>query len=234
MATNHEDTALASSFTDLMTSLTVIFILLLVAMWNNAQQQTEGTKSQVLRRLQEALRIFRDQGVQVVTDPKDPLGLLVLVPLDLLKFRQGRSEIPTNGRKFLIGFTPKLVSTACSSEHRAGISSIVVEGHASSEGDEKNNLQLSQRRSMEVVNESLNVLSSLNDRDEYPSGLYDCFLKFVSAVGRGSAELVLTSGKEDRERSRRVVFKIRVRSSDQFQLKEQISLTSSDKIANGP
>src|SRR5438128_8338820 len=97
MATDHEGTGLASSLTDLMTSLAVIFILLLVAMLNNARQEVEGTKSQVLSRLQKALQLFRDQGVQVTTDPKDPLGLLVLVPEDLFRFQQGRWEIPPRG-----------------------------------------------------------------------------------------------------------------------------------------
>lgn len=226
MAADNEGTALASSLTDLMTSLAVIFILLLVAMWNNAQQQAEGTKSQVLNRLEKALLIFRDQGVKVTTDPKDPLGLLVLVPEDLLKFQQGRWEIPKIGQDFLAGFSPKLVSTACSPELRDGISSIVVEGHASTEGNENKNLQLSQRRSMEVVNKTLQVLNDLKQPDEVRSELDSCFLGFVSATGRGSAEPVLVSGQEDRERSRRVVFKIRVKSSRQFQLDRRITQTS--------
>ncbi len=232
MAGDHEGTGLASSLTDLMTSLAVIFILLLVAMLNNARQEAEGMKTQVLSRLQKALELFRDQGVQVATDPKDPLGLLVLVPEDLLRFQLGRSEIPPNGRDFLIRFTPKLVSTACSSELRGGISSIVVEGHASSEGNEEANLQLSQRRSMEVVKDSLSVLSNLGGSNSEPSGLHACFLDFVSATGRGSAEPVINvSGQEDRQRSRRVVFKIRVRSSEQRLFERQAGLTTKDEAA---
>ena len=204
-------------------------------MLNNARQEAEGMKTQVLSRLQKALELFRDQGVQVATDPKDPLGLLVLVPEDLLRFQVGRSEIPSNGRDFLIRFTPKLVSTACSSELREGISSIVVEGHASSEGNERDNLQLSQQRSMEVVKESLSVLSEIHNSDGAPSGLHACFLDFVSATGRGSAEPVRdTSGQEDRQSSRRVVFKIRVRSPEQLQLEKQVGLASRGEIINGP
>ena len=48
MAAEHERSGLASSLTDLMTSLAVIFILLLVAMLNNQRQQAAGTKSLVL------------------------------------------------------------------------------------------------------------------------------------------------------------------------------------------
>jgi outer membrane protein OmpA-like peptidoglycan-associated protein len=215
MATDHESAGLASSLTDLMTSLAVIFILLLVATLNNASKEAENTKSEVLKRLQDALQAFRSQGVQVENDKKDPLALLVLVPEELLRFQQGRAEIPPNGRQFLAGFAPRLISTACSTELREGISSIVVEGHASSEGNEKANLQLSQQRSMEVVKDSLSVLSGAPETHTEASMLHGCFLEFVSATGRGSAEPVRTQeGEEDRERSRRVVFKIRVRSPE--------------------
>jgi len=234
MAADHEGAGLASSLTDLMTSLAVIFILLLVAMLNNAREQAKTTKSQVLERLQDALKIFLSQGVQVDSDPKDPLGLLVFVPEDLLRFQQGKSEIPPTGREFLAGFAPRLVSTACSAELRGEISSIVVEGHASSEGNEKANLQLSQQRSMEVVKDSLTVLSSLPGSIAEPSALHGCFLEFVSATGRGSAEPVRNdAGQEDRERSRRVVFKIRVRSPEQRLFERQASVTIDHRAASG-
>ena len=213
MAAEHEGSGLASSLTDLMTSLAVIFILLLVAMLNNQRQEAAGTKSLVLSRLQVALEKFREQGVVVNSDPKDPLVLLVIVPEDLLKFEKGRSEIPATGFDFLETFTPKFVSTACSTEIRAGISSIVVEGHASSEGRESDNLSLSQRRSMAVIQQSLAVLDGSN-RPDAPED-HKCFLSLISATGRGSAEPVFVNGEEDRPHSRRVVFKIRSKSLEE-------------------
>jgi len=223
MATGHENTGLASSLTDLMTSLAVIFILLLVAMLNNARQQTEGTKSQVLSRLEDALKIFQKEGVQVKTDPKDPLGLLVVVPEGLLRFAQGKADIPPSGKEFVQEFIPKFVATACSADLRQGINSIVVEGHASSEGDEKLNLRLSQARSMSVVQDSLDVLDIATNGNA--SDDHKCFVEFVSATGRGSAEPVEVDGTEDRSLSRRVVFKIRVKSLEQrgFETKLGIS-----------
>ena len=101
MADEHEGSGLASSLTDLMTSLAVIFILLLVATLNNARQEVQGAKAEVLSRLQDALLRFQEKGVEVKTDPKDPLGLLVVVPEDLLNFPVGRSEIRDLGVNFL-------------------------------------------------------------------------------------------------------------------------------------
>jgi outer membrane protein OmpA-like peptidoglycan-associated protein len=214
MAADHEGTALASSLTDLMTSLAVIFILLLVAMLNNQRQQAAEARNLVVSRLQAALEKFKQQGVQVKSDPKDPLVLLVIVPEDLLKFEQGKSEIPATGFVFLQTFVPKFVSTACSTELREGISSIVVEGHASSEGSDNDNLSLSQRRSMAVIQRSLAVLDS-SKRPGAPEDQKDCFLSLISATGRGRAEPVYVNGEEDRPHSRRVVFKIRIKSLEE-------------------
>jgi hypothetical protein len=68
---------------------------------------------------------------------------------------------------------------------------------------------------MTVVRESLRIFSSA---DQEAFGLRACFLNFLSASGRGSAEPILDQeGREDMASSRRVVFKIRVRSLEQRQ-----------------
>jgi outer membrane protein OmpA-like peptidoglycan-associated protein len=215
MAATHSSSDLASSLTDLMTSLAVIFVLLLVASLNNTQRKTDKIRNNILITLRQQLQAYAVSGVQVLQDSKDPLGLLVLVPEGLLQFQKDKDVIPPQGFEFLDKFSPKLASTACSPQFRDEINSIVIEGHADSSGDEeKINLPLSQRRAMAVVTGSLQALKK-NEPPEQSDGLRSCFLKFVSASGRGSEELVLTNGKEDPEKSRRVIFKIRVRSVEQ-------------------
>lgn len=218
MAAAHTSSDLASSLTDLMTSLAVIFVLLLVASLNNMQQKTKQTVNDILIKLKEQLQEYAVSGVEVRTDPKDPLGLLVLVPEGLLQFQKNQDVIPPQGIGFLDSFSPKLASTACSTQFRDEINSIVIEGHADSSGDEeKINLPLSQRRSMAVVTGALQALKKTEPPGQ-SDDLRGCFLKFLSASGRGSEELVLTDGKEDPEKSRRVIFKIRVRSLEQRRL----------------
>lgn len=230
MAAEHEGSGLASSLTDLMTSLAVIFILLLVAMLNNQRHQADDAKNLVLSKLTAALeKLIRDQGVEVKSDPTDPLVLLVIVPEDLLKFEQGKSDIPAAGYEFLRTFVPKFVPTACSTEIRQGISSIVVEGHASSEGQDSSNLSLSQQRSMAVINRSLAVLDSSN-RPDAPEDR-KCFLSLISATGRGSAEPIFVNGKEDFRKSRRVVFKIRIKSLEER--KEIVAQTGLRSLEQG-
>lgn len=211
MATSKSNNnSLGSSLTDLMTSLMVIFVLLLVATLNNASAEGENTRNLILERLTVDLKDFAQAGVRVEKDPADPLGLLVLVPQGLLDFAVDRSEIPAGGVKFLSVFSPRLAGTACSDRYRKEISSIVVEGHTDSTGTDEHNLQLSQERSLSVVQQTLAILGSAAPEDKA------CFLDFLSANGRGSKEPILDStGNEDKDRSRRVVFKIRVRSLEQ-------------------
>jgi outer membrane protein OmpA-like peptidoglycan-associated protein len=251
---------LASSLTDLMTSLAVIFILLLVASHNNEQQKLEAkqddlsvkqqeleltqahlheaqqeldkakektgtTRNQILIALQRALESFKAEGVRAEMDPHDPLGLLVIVPEDLLKFAVNEDKIPSGGVDFLRRFTPQLAATVCSNDFRSEINAIIIEGHTDSSGTDAINLPLSQARSMAVVREGLNVLSKLTAETSTTSTLRACFLTFLSASGRGSSEPIRdTTGNEVKDRSRRVEFKIRARSLEQRQMQEALRI----------
>ena len=199
--------SLASSLTDLMTSLMIIFVLLLVATLNNASVEGQSTRNRILEDLKHDLRIFSSQGIQVEQDPADPLALIVLVPSGLLDFSVDGATVPPKGVEFLNEFSPLLAGVTCG-KYRHDISSIVVEGHTDSTGTDEHNLALSQQRSLAVVQQTLAALDA-NDKA--------CFLDFLSATGRGSREPILSpvTGKEDMDRSRRVIFKIRVRSFEQ-------------------
>ncbi len=202
-----------SSLTDLMTSLMVIFVLLLVATLNNATAESENTRNLILEELRHELQDFARQGIRVDPDPTDPLGLIVLVPSGLMDFSLDGTDIPEKGVTFLNSFVPRLAGAACSKKYRTEISSIVVEGHTDSTGTDEHNIPLSQKRSLAVVQKTLDVLGQKQPQDR------ECFLDFLSANGRGSKEPIRDpNNNEDKDRSRRVVFKVRVRSIEQREL----------------
>ena len=220
MSPSDSQNGLATSFTDLMTSLAVIFILLLCVTHNEAQQEGETTRNSILAELRNELREFMQKGVKIESDPKDPLGLLVLVPEGLLDFELNKAEIPPKGIDFLHPFIPRLANIVCDKRFRDDINSIVVEGHTDSSGPanmdkDQYNWYLSQRRSMAVVAQSLIILNEKQSLTSDGRTVKDYFVKMLSASGRGSAELIKINGIENRELSRRVVFKIRVRSLEQ-------------------
>lgn len=233
MAIENGSSSLASSLTDLMTSLMVIFILLLVATLNNAQQEGETTRNAILKKLQERLSgevaEYREQGFEIKNDPKDPLGLIVIVPDGLLNFAVNSSDIPSAGSEFLKKIVPKMAATLCSEEFRREIESTVIEGHTDSTGNDEHNVRLSQERSLRVVQESLRVLTGIaNGEGQSNRG---CFLELLSATGRGSVEPVRDqAGREDFNRSRRVIFKIRVRSLE----RRIVTEVTGNEPANNP
>ena len=204
------NSGIANSFTDLMTSLAVIFILLLCTFMNNAFEESQSTRSMIVGKLQQQLKDYVVKGVLVESDPNDPLALLILVPEDLLAFAVDRFEIPPKGKDFLVGFVPKLTDTIYNNEFRNDISSVVVEGHTDSQGTDTHNLKLSQNRSMEVVSESISILE--NQVIDKHHEKIDYFVRVLSASGRGKQDLIMVNGQEEPAKSRRVVFKIRVRS----------------------
>src|ERR1700739_381109 len=102
MASESSSAALASSFTDLMTSLAVIFILLLVATTQHTvmasaarNKRTQHTRESILEELQKQLS---ETGVQVEKDPKDPLSLLMVVPEQLMQFKRDKSDLSQDGQ----------------------------------------------------------------------------------------------------------------------------------------
>ncbi|MBF0506355.1 MAG: OmpA family protein [Nitrospirae bacterium] len=212
-----EDNQLAGSFTDLMTSLAVIFILLLCVSHNAAQQEGENTRDNILYELKKELKEFAGRGVKVQPDPNDPLGLLILVPEGLLEFKIDSAVIPPKGVDFLQPFIPKLAKIVCDKRFKDEINSIVVEGHTDSTGSDQHNWELSQKRSMSVVDETLRIL----DQTKNDKNMRGDFVRFISASGRGSAELIKDNGIENYGQSRRVVFKIRVRSLEQRSYKKE-------------
>jgi hypothetical protein len=91
VASESSSSGLASAFTDLMTSLAVIFILLLVAITQNTvaasavrNKKTQSTRENILAELQKQLREMK---VDVKEDEKDPLSLLIVVPEQLMRFK---------------------------------------------------------------------------------------------------------------------------------------------------
>ena len=201
---------LSSSLTDLMTSLMVIFILLLLVFVHRTASKDAAVTDVLLKKLRRDLipQGFNEKTIR--PDPRDRNAILVIVPDRLMNFETGKSTLRPEGELFLKAYIPEFADVLCSTEFRASIDSIVVEGHTdmhpyvgrTAEESQNLNLKLSQDRSMEVVKDALSDLTGM----EAQRG---CFLEKLSASGRGEQEQEGTP-----EESRRVILKIRVKASD--------------------
>lgn len=191
------------SFTDLMTSLAVIFILLLVATLNNAFSESDQAIKDLRKEVAEELKKIN---LTITEDPNDPYTQIINLDEDKVKFDFNKESLKPEGRQ-LIGhlfsiLTPKL----CDEGLRSKIESVIVEGHTDSTGNRTTdgklrNVKLSQDRAYAVLNQAF---TTLNNTDESE---IDCLRSLALATGRGSSRQ-----KDTEAASRRVEIKIRVKT----------------------
>ncbi len=210
---------LSSSFTDLMSSLMVIFVLLLLAFISH----TSHHEARVVEDVRDQLRLnLKSKGFaadNVLRDPRDSNAILVVISGRLMNFENQQASLKPSGRHWLNANIPRLAAVICDPRYMGAIDSIVVEGHTDSFGwagrsaveSENANLELSQKRSLTVVQEALHSL------DQTPSSR-TCFLDRLSASGRGQRDLQSTP-----ENSRRVVLRVRVRANAAQALEKELS-----------
>ena len=197
--------AFAGGITDLMTSLAVIFILLLTAYVTREetpqprQEPLSEASSGELQKQLEPHRLF------IESEPARPDVLSVVVPDAVLNFEFGKSTLLPSGHVFLEDTMPNYAVMMCGSEG-SNVQSFVIEGHTDDLGDDLRNLKLSQERSFAVMVKGLEVI-----RESMPWA-YECFQQKTSANGRGKQDLIrLDDGGIDRDKSRRVVFRFHLR-----------------------
>lgn len=210
---------LANSFTDLMTSLMVIFILLLLVFVNNQASVNSVTAQSLMTQLRQELEPVGFKREDIRIDPKDPSTILLTLLDAQLTFQPNSYQLQPEGEKFLETRMPRLIQTLCADKYRGAIDAVIVEGHsdnapyrgATSEKSQARNLKLSQERSMEVVEKTL---TSLSDQPR----LRSCLLEKISASGRGEQDLAETA-----DRSRRAVIKVRVNATNAVDLANAIA-----------
>lgn len=216
---------------DLMTSLAMIFILLFAAF---ITQTSSGAQSQLQEHkdtIQAALRDHLERlGLSLNSDPQDPLTLLIVVPDNKLTFESGQSRLSPDAVRFVQEAMPFYAAVLCG-PLREQIDSLAIQGHTDDRGDDGYNLKLSQERSLAVMVKGLEVIQS-----QEPSA-FQCFQELTSASGRGRQDLIYDGDhRVNREKSRRVIFKIRLRSTEQRHMAEtsRIILPSSSSSINLP
>ena len=184
------------------------------AQLENQQQQIEqlvGMKTRIITSLSNALR---QSGISASVDPVT--GSIALES-DVL-FESGKYELTEVGRKFIDQFLPVYLNVLFSDEYESYVSEIIIEGHTDSVGGYLSNLELSQRRALDVAsyvlgNECRTVSADVKNR----------LRPVVTVNGRSFSDRIFDeNGAEDMEASRRVVFKFRLTDEQMIQQLRQI------------
>lgn len=226
-----QSSTLTIGITDLMTSLAVIFILLFSAYVTKISETesqakmpvpTSAPERKAARATTDDIKgLLRDHfqrfDLSLDADPSDPNVVRIVVPEALLNFEFGKGALSSSADRFLADAMPTYATLLCGAM-RDQIDSLVIEGHTDDRGTDIYNLKLSQERSLNVMVKGLEVI-----RDSAPWA-YRCFHEKTSASGRGRQDLVMDESRGlDRDKSRRVVFKIRLRpTAQQSEMKQAL------------
>lgn len=201
---------LESSLTDLMTSLAVIFIMLMLALVNSIGRAGQSDISKVEDLLRDALI---SQQLECVNNKErgDPLSCTITLPYENLHFAQGHFEIDQLGKKYIENIFPALMKVLSRKDIAKSIDSVTVSGFTDPRGTDHENLWLSQQRSLAI---GLHLLRDVfAGRLEKKRSDRDLLLQWLFLTGRGEQDLIYkVDGGVDYSRSRRVEVTIRVKS----------------------
>ena len=154
-----------------------------------------GIKVTVVKALKEKLK----DSIQI-----DPKSGAVRFSSNIL-FNQNSATLKPKAKKELKHLLGKYVATLLDDPKiRKYISTIIIEGHTNSDGSYLYNLNLSQQRALAVM-EFL--------YKEFPKKR-PLFRKYLTASGRSYAEPIYKNGKEDKQASRRIEIKFRIKNEE--------------------
>lgn len=196
------------SYSDLMASLTIIFILIFVhiILLYNENLESKEKRIQALTDVKRTiiLRLFEEFGDEIQIDAKT--GAIKLRS-DIL-FDVNKSEIKPDGKTYLRKFIPRYLKILFGDpEIKNSLSRIIVEGHTDDDGTYLFNLELSQARALSVVKYIYT--------EEVPYPAKEELEVFIAAIGRSKTDLIKDQNNMvNKEKSRRVEFKFELKDED--------------------
>lgn len=201
------------SFSDLMSSLLIIFLLLFVYKILDYNQEIKSY-NQVLAskeaKIQELSSVRKKIILRLLEEFSEDIQIdkntgAIKLRSEVL-FDPNKSELKPAGKVFLSKFMPKYLNVLLGDkEIKDSLSRVVIEGHTDDIGEYIYNLELSQDRALNVVKYVLN--DGVNKK--YKTDIE----QYVCAIGRSESDLIKNGSQVLKAESRRVEFK--------FQLKDE-------------
>lgn len=200
---------------DLMSGLMILFLFIAVSLILNTKKVADSYQNNQ-EKIYQALKTEFEPNLDTwkAKIDKDTLTFIFTDPEVL--FKTGESILQDRFKQTLSEFFPRYIKVI--NEYKSSISEIRIEGHTSSEWTYLStpdqayfeNMRLSQDRTRSV----LAFTYQLDDIAPYREWIKEN----ISAVGLSSSKVIKdTQGKEDKEASKRVTFRIITNAEEQLQ-----------------
>lgn len=208
-----------SSIADLMSGMLMIFILLFVFVILTSNREIKKkediiasftvVKSKIIDKV---IYAFKENNIAIDIDMDT--GSIKID--EKLLFANNDYKLKPEGKEYLKKFIPVYVKILVLDKNvRDEISQVIIEGHTDDVGSYIFNMELSQKRSFEVLRYIYSEMGDFDGKTE--------FEKYVTANGKSKVNLIYDKdGNVDRDKSRRVEIK--------FKLKEEETLKKIQKL----
>lgn len=200
------------TMTDLLLGLAIIFMTLFILAMTGFTQtkiQQQSTQSEVAQKLIENMQ---EQKIDAVVDKMT--GQVKISDLEL--FELNSYQLSPKGKAYLDKFIPVYVNTIFSNPQLYNkISNIVIQGHTDSQtyaGISSKEEQFT--KNMDLSLKRANAVAEYIFKTAYNKKYTNKLTKTVVVEGKSFTEPVMTNGKEDYAKSRRVELKLIVNDSN--------------------
>jgi outer membrane protein OmpA-like peptidoglycan-associated protein len=209
------------SISDLMSVLMMVFLFISVTYMLNVTKERNAIKEIAVTYNKLQNELYDDLMEEFKNDLKqwdadiDQQTLSVRFKAPDVLFASGSCNLQQRFQSILDNFFPRFVVILCNKKYKQDIEEIRIEGHTSSEGqfgmtNEDSyfyNMELSQCRTREVLVYVLRRMHAANK---------EWVKERLTANGLSSSKLVVKNGIEDKEKSRRVEFRVRTNAESRM------------------
>jgi outer membrane protein OmpA-like peptidoglycan-associated protein len=206
------------SISDMMSGLMMVFLFISIVYMINVVKERDKIKEIAItyNRLQNDL--YNDLYNEFKDDLAnwnaliDRQSLSVRFEAPDVLFLKGSYQLQDKFKSILNDFFPRYLAILTSNKYKNDIEEIRIEGHTSSEWQINVssdiayflNMQLSQDRTRSVLEYVMN-LPQVSNQNEW-------LKNYLTANGLSSSKLIMTNGVEDKDKSRRVEFRVKTNS----------------------
>lgn len=206
------------SISDMMSGLMMVFLFISIAYMINVVKERDTIKEIAItyNRLQNDL--YNDLYTEFKDDLEewnaiiDRQSISVRFEAPDVLFKKGSYQLQDKFKKILNDFFPRYLLILTNEKYKNDVEEIRIEGHTSSEWKDDVspdiayflNMKLSQDRTRSVLEYVMNLPQVSNQKE---------WLKnYLTANGLSSSKLIMKDGIEDKDKSRRVEFRVKTNS----------------------